>query len=764
MISNAKRFFLKSGLFLAFYAFVLIASAQISHGGRPLSLQVDTRISAPNFFVEMPPFDAQEARLRSEQERSMTRSLEFAHKFHVFLRPDNSGITFTSGNMNVWRVGIRSKDAYSLNILFSKFRIPRGAQVFVYNADQTEILGSYTHLNNSDLNLLPIQPILGDELIVEYQEPINASFRGEIEIGEVNHDFLGVLRATEPRDPTQPCHPNIICYPDLFEPGKGVVVLIINGTTFCTGVLVNNTAEDGTPYLLTATHCLNNNYDNCFLSNRQYDVVAGRIVAFFNYESPVCNRDIRGTVQMTLASADSVLISEQHDISLLRFKDNPPKEYQPYFLGWNASSAPPAPFYGLHHPNGGIKKVAVRNGNITLGSWTDRIRPFTPICNNLPQPGYVLARNAHWIVNAWDVAATEAGSSGSPIVDRNRRVVGTLTGGSSYCPPRAQGPDYYASLSQLWNVQGSLNNPNSLSHYLDPTGSGFRQLDGFNPYANAPITRSHNFNINDEIVQTLHNSVPMFATNNTFGYSELAEEFNAEAGTKIVGVFVSSSPTANIQNMDLRIRVYTGGNSPEHLVHEQPFTYSFQHVLGNSGNNFDESSRRMTHNVENYIQFDQPVNVSGRFYVSYVDMNNVASGFSALNVARSISSTTASTAWVRKSDGWIRSLSENMANPVNTSLLIAPYVVGNVTPPPPGEEETILNAYHSRTEQMIFVESNKDIAHWEVFYSNGQQMFRENANENRRLSKPSGHWARGVYIVRIRTVGGVSVARKILVM
>jgi hypothetical protein len=255
----------------------------------------------------------------------------------------------------------------------------------------------------------------------------------------------------------------------------------------------------------------------------------------------------------------------------------------------------------------------------------------------------------------------------------------------------------------------------------------------------------------------------MFATNNTFGYSEFAEEFGAEADTKIIGVFVSSPPTENISNMDLRIRVYTGENSPERLVHEQPFTYSFQHL---SGSGFDESPRRMAYHVENYIQFDQPVSVSGRFYISYADMNNVASGFSVLNVApRSISATVSSTAWARKSDGWIRSTSENMVNRVNTSFLIAPYAIGNIIPPdPPIGTETILNAFHSRADQMIFVESNKEIAHWEIFYSNGQQMFRENANENRRLSKPSGHWARGVYIVRIRTVEGVSVVRKILVM
>ena len=36
---------------------------------------------------------------------------------------------------------------------------------------------------------------------------------------------------------------------------NSVGVYTINGTWFCTGAMVNNTAEDETPYFLTANHC-----------------------------------------------------------------------------------------------------------------------------------------------------------------------------------------------------------------------------------------------------------------------------------------------------------------------------------------------------------------------------------------------------------------------------------------------------------------------------------------------------------------------------
>lgn len=744
--------FIRIFLFLILYISALELSAQISYGGQPLPLyagaEARTLNADKNLFVEMPAFDVQEALLRSESEQMRFKSLEFAHKFYVHLRPDNSGITFTTQNMKVWRVGLRSKNAYSLNILFTKFRLPEGAKVFVYNTDQTEILGSYTHQNNTDLNLLPVQPINSDEIIVEYQEPENAEFTGEIEIGEVNHDFMGIFRATEPRDPEQDCHPNLVCYPEDIEQGSGVLALIINGKTYCTGSLVNNTNEDGTPYLLTATHCINGDYDPVFIKNSKYDVIAGTIVAFFNYKSPSCSTNIRGPVQMSLASADSVLISERHDISLLKFKNVPPKEYQPIYLGWNANTSPTAPFHGIHSPNGGVLKVAVDEDALGIATFSGA--------------KYNMEPNAHWAVKAWEVGATEGGSSGSPLLDKDKRIVGTLTGGESMCSsPR--GPDVYASLTKYWKVTGSLGNPNSISTYLDPQNSQFQQLDSFNPYENEPIKRSQNFDINEVATQTFYNSVPVFATNNTFGYTEFAEEFNVAGTTKLDGVFISSPLTSNILNMNLKIRVYSGKNSPETLVHEQPFNFSYQYYQNGK---FSTTLRDMRRNVENYIRFTNPISVTGKFFISYYDANGVSSGFSAMNVEpRKVGSGIPSTAWMKNATGWVKS-SENLENPINTSLLIAPYVIG--TPPviiTPADEDFTLHVYHSKEVERIFIESNKELLSWEIFYVSGQKIHQEKTNKSiNRVSFSSGILARGVYIVKVTTAEGSHATKKVLVM
>ncbi len=96
-----------------------------------------------------------------------------------------------------------------------------------------------------------------------------------------------------------------------------------------------------------------------------------------------------------------------------------------------------------------------------------------------------------------------------------------------------KGPDIYASLHKFWEVDSSLSNLNRISHYLDPKGLGVTQLDGHNPYENEPYTRSQNFGMDETAMASYFQSVPLFATNNTFGYTEFAEEFQAKGGQSL---------------------------------------------------------------------------------------------------------------------------------------------------------------------------------------------------------------------------------------
>ncbi|MDD4009780.1 MAG: T9SS type A sorting domain-containing protein, partial [Fermentimonas sp.] len=379
-----------------------------------------------------------------------------------------------------------------------------------------------------------------------------------------------------------------------------------------------------------------------------------------------------------------------------------------------------------------------------------------------PTAKYNMEPNSFWAVREWETAATEAGSSGSPLLDRQKMIVGTLTGGESFCSsPR--GPDIYASLNKFWNVQGSLNNPNPISYYLDPEGSGTNRLEGFNPYADQPYTKSHNFSTDEKVSELYFESVPMFATNNTYGYNEFAEEFFAKENVQLKGVFVSSPTTSDISNKNIRIRIYTGENGPQNLIHEIPYNYSYRYY---SNWNFNYTGRDMRHNVENYIEFANPITLTGSFYISYYEANGIPNGFTVFNTEpRKLGSGIISTAWMKNSTGWIRS-SENIENPANTSLLIAPYIIGNrEIKVEPDHEQTVISVYYSGEVKRIFIESNDDLLQWEIFYVSGQKIHQESTDISmNRTSYSAAHLPKGVYIIKVKTVNGTGSAKKVLVI
>ncbi|MCD7851774.1 MAG: trypsin-like peptidase domain-containing protein [Parabacteroides sp.] len=440
--------------------------AQISHGGQPLPLSA-TKSMTDEMFIQMPEFDlAEQLRLDSLEATDLRSGYRFAYKFMTDYTPENSGVRFTlPDGTKVWRLGIRSRDALSINIMFSEYHLPEGARVFLYNSDQTEILGSFNHLNNSKLGLLPVAPIQGDEPIVEYQEPADVAFPGKLTVGEVNHGYRD-FRISEPV-PDQPafgCMPAVACYQDTTtrydDIERSVLLLIINGSIGCTGTLVNNTANDGKPYLLTASHCLNNSFSN---KNPDYEEVAGNIVCYFNYNSPQCEPVEPGRTDQTMASAHFRAVNERTDMALLELLDTPPVDYQAYYAGWNAQNAGQAPYTCIHHPGGSLKRLNLVEGNVALATYKISINEFD--------------ENAHWKVSRWAKGCTAGGSSGSPLFDGNNRVIGGLTGGASVCGKPVD--DYFFSIQKSWSEP--KDSCRQLKCWLDPVGLDSPVCEGLDP-------------------------------------------------------------------------------------------------------------------------------------------------------------------------------------------------------------------------------------------------------------------------------------------
>ena len=134
-----------------------------------------------------------------------------------------------------------------------------------------------------------------------------------------------------------------------------------------------------------------------------------------------------------------------------------------YWNGWDANNTATTGGAGIHHPAGDIKKISTFNGTTISTTWGGSVS------------------NTHWRItwsaNSNGHGVTEGGSSGSPLFNNSSgRIIGTLTGGGSYCTALTS-PDVYGKMSYHWMSNGTPNNER-LKTYLDPGNTGLLVLNG----------------------------------------------------------------------------------------------------------------------------------------------------------------------------------------------------------------------------------------------------------------------------------------------
>jgi lysyl endopeptidase len=433
------------------------AFAQISQGGKP----VDERLfpSGDIVFESLPAFEMPlQAKAESATESAFRfKPLHYAHTFSVSFSPENNGIwrDLPDGS-RVWKMGIESAEAFSLNLIFDRFEPARGVRVFLYNPEKTYILGAFDQINAPE-GILAVSPVPGEQLIVEMIVPSQMTHYGDIRIGKVNHDFHGILPVRQSHaGESEKCNIDINCPEgNTHQLEKNSIVRLLitttDGSFVCTGALVNNTGLDGKPYVLTANHCLDKQSE------------ASTTVFLFGYEASSCNGSV--STGNTLSGSTLRATRGNIDLTLLELNQMPPLEYRPYYMGWNRQDAPASATSCIHHPSGDIKKIA-----------TDIEPPVSTTVTGFMSQG-------HWRVNRWDQGTTEGGSSGAPLIDENFRIVGFLTGGFAECGDPVN--DYFAKVAKAWDT-GSSDSEN-LKPWLDPANSNPTTLDGMNPYRDGTL-------------------------------------------------------------------------------------------------------------------------------------------------------------------------------------------------------------------------------------------------------------------------------------
>jgi hypothetical protein len=135
-----------------------------------------------------------------------------------------------------------------------------------------------------------------------------------------------------------------------------------------------------------------------------------------------------------------------------------------YYLGWDRTSSPATSGACIHHPMNSQKKISATNN--TISSY--------PISIIWDKGASTTPPNTHWKVTFTN-GAVEKGSSGSPLLNQNKYVIGQTHGGPRACPPD-NAIQYYGRFDLSWNGDGTSST--RLKDWLDPCGINPTILDG----------------------------------------------------------------------------------------------------------------------------------------------------------------------------------------------------------------------------------------------------------------------------------------------
>lgn len=566
--------------------FVVVTKGQVSQGGFPLVLP--GLKSATEDVFEMPEISEKEMNeiiSWNKNTENQLKPFRFAHAFHLDLTTENSGNWFNAPDgTRIWRLKIKSEGAKSLNLIFNHFNLPSGSRLFLFSEKENHYLGAFTSYNNKKSKKFAVSPIAGDEIFVQYEVPPGVSSDESFEIVSVNHDFVGILKYDDRRPLGKiagDCNIDINCEigREWEEVKDAVTRFIVNGREICTGALVNTTAENQKPYILSAAHC----YDK-----PEY---AETTVYTFNYESPYC-APLDGDPGNSISGAVMKAQFDSLDFALTEMSLVPPPEYRPFYAGWDRSATIPDSTVSIHHPQGDIKKIAFDYHPPEI---TDFNSNYT--------------KNAFFKILRWDLGVTEVGSSGGPLFNNQQKIIGTLTGGVASCNNPVK--DYFERFELSWDYKSD--SAKQLKCWLDPIESGVSGIPGKRFYINEDFCAAFN-HLNDDDQQQV---IPIYSLGKFSGYwggtntidiDGIAERFTISGNEVVHGVSIGVAKILDTDDdVDSRIdvNIYNGGSLPETLVYSKTVKIS-----------------ELEEEAMNYIAFDELVETSDTFFVG-IELNRM---------------------------------------------------------------------------------------------------------------------------------------------
>ena len=330
-------------------------------------------------------------------------------------------------------IRIESEGAVQTRLHFSRLDLPENVQMFVYAANNSkEFYGPF----RKGTAEFWTPPITGSEAVIEIFTPIKAEKKTEeklnVAVDQVIHIFrhartankqTSVEKEIAQTEAASSCNREVPS--EWSEAAKSVALIQFSqsdGEYVCSGVLLNDSNNSGTPYLLTANHCIDNSE-------------AARGAKFY------WNFDTTGTPSHYNSNFGAQLLktSDINDFTLMKLYTTVPSGVR--FSGWTTEKpAIATPVVSVHHPDGDYKRI----------SFGQTEAPNCP--TDFPSD---FCDYFHQV--RWNSGITEPGSSGGGLwvgAAADPKLVGQLFGGESSClTPTAA--DYYGRFDVAFESIGN---------------------------------------------------------------------------------------------------------------------------------------------------------------------------------------------------------------------------------------------------------------------------------------------------------------------
>jgi len=265
--------------------------------------------------------------------------------------------------------------------------------------------------------------------------------------------------------------------------------IIFNESFTCSGVLINNTRDQGRPLILTAAHCIESE------ENLKSAVVV------FGKRKLLKDQAYDG-LEWSSTGASLLSSSKEIDFALLELENEIPVYVVPIYLGWNSKISQPTLISSIHSPD-------FEDAQYSFSLAKPSLATFGGLYNALDF--------GHWRVDQWAQGITSMGSSGAPLLDSNFEIIGGLSGSTDWDNYTS---DYFFRFDLAYDHFSDA--PSQLKAWIDPDNLG--STGHFQP---THKIKNYRFTSNvTETVKLVNGAV-------------ITEEFSVGDNSKINGVYIT---------------------------------------------------------------------------------------------------------------------------------------------------------------------------------------------------------------------------------